>query len=183
MATQQKYTSTAIALHWLMAILLFILFGLGWYMEDLPLGTPERSQFFSLHKSIGLTVALLAVIRLCWRYSHAPPELPEYVSGVKRRLATWTHNLLYIAIIVQPLSGYISSSFSGYKTKLWGVPLPHWGWKSPPLNELFTSVHAASSIVLICLILLHIAGAVVHIYRGEKELVRRMMPGGGKDGQ
>jgi len=174
---QERYSSTAIILHWLMAILLLTLFGLGWYMVDLPKGSDERSWFFALHKSIGLTMALLALIRVIWRFTHAPPDLPESVSQFKQRLAGLTHGLLYMAMIIQPLSGYISSSFSGYKTKIWGVALPHWGWKAPALNELFTDIHVASSVVLLCLVILHLSGVAIHIYEGDKHLIRRMLPG------
>ncbi len=178
MATnQERYSLTAIILHWLMAILLLTLFGLGWYMVDLPKGSDERSWFFALHKSIGLTMALLAFIRVAWRFTHVPPDLPETVSKFKQILAGLTHWLLYIAMIVQPLSGYISSSFSGYKTKLWGIPLPHWGWKSPALNELFTDIHVASSVALLCLVIMHLGGVVVHVYEGDKQILRRMTPG------
>lgn len=160
-----------------MAILLLTLFGLGWYMVDLPKGSDERSWFFALHKSIGLTMALLALIRLAWRYTHVPPDLPETVSQFKQQLAGLTHWLLYMAMIIQPLSGYISSSFSGYKTKIWGVALPHWGWKSPSLNELFTDIHVASSVALLCLVIMHLGGVVVHVYEGDKQILRRMIPG------
>ncbi len=174
---QERYSTTAVVLHWVMAILLLTLFGLGWYMVDLPRGSDARSWFFALHKSIGLTMALLVLIRLIWRFTHTPPALPEMVSKFKRKLAKLTHWLLYLAMIIQPLSGYISSSFSGYKTKLWGVPLPHWGWKSPKLNEIFTDIHETSSVVLLCLIILHLCGAAVHLYQGDGHLLRRMMPG------
>lgn len=174
---QERYSNTAIFLHWLMAILLISLFCLGWYMVDLPKGSEERSWYFALHKSIGLTMAFLALIRLVWRSTHVPPPLPESVSQLKRQLAGLTHWLLYVAMIIQPLSGYISSSFSGYKTKIWGFPLPHWGWKSPELNELFTDIHVASSVALLCLVILHLSGVVIHLYEGDKHLLRRMIPG------
>lgn len=177
MVNEQKYNTVAIILHWVMVILIITLFALGWYMEDLPKGSQERSWFFALHKSIGLTTALLALFRLIWRCLHKPPPLPKYISVFKQRIASLTHTLLYVAIFVQPVSGYISSSFSGYKTKFWGLPLPHWGWKAPDLNALFANIHVISSIVLLILILLHLFGVIVHIYQGEKDIVRRMMPG------
>jgi cytochrome b561 len=174
---QEKYSSIAILLHWIMAILLITLFCLGWYMVDLPKGSDERSWFFALHKSIGLTMAFLALIRLTWRTTHAPPPLPETISQFKQQLAGLTHWLLYAAMILQPLSGYISSSFSGYKTKIWGLPLPHWGWKSSVLNEIFTDIHVASSVALLCLIVLHLCGVIVHVSAGEMNILRRMIPG------
>ena len=70
--TQPRYSLIAIVLHWAMALLIFTMFGLGWYMVDLPDG-PHKSWYFALHKSIGLTVAMLAVLRLTWRLTHRPP--------------------------------------------------------------------------------------------------------------
>ena len=176
MTDQERSSRTAMFLHWVMAILLITLFGLGWYMVDLPKGSDERSWFFALHKSIGLTMALLALIRLAWRFTHAPPALPEFITGFKRQLAGLIHWLLYLAMFIQPVSGYISSSFSGYKTKIWGLPLPHWGWKSPVLNEIFTDIHVASSVTLLCLIVIHLGGVLIHVCGGEVSILRRMIP-------
>jgi cytochrome b561 len=171
-----RYGNFAIFLHWLMVILICILFGLGWYMVDLPKGSDERSWFFALHKSVGLTTALIAFIRLGWRYFIKPPALPAHIPQWERRLAEGTHVVLYIFMVVQPVSGYISSSFSGYSTKFWGIPLPTWGWKDPVLNELFTNVHVASSIVLLSFILLHLAGAMYHAVSARDEILKRMLP-------
>jgi len=77
---QERYSATAMFLHWVMTILVITLFCLGWYMVDLPKGSDERSWFFALHKSIGLSMALLALIRLVWRFTHVPPALPESIT-------------------------------------------------------------------------------------------------------
>ena len=173
----EKYTNFAIFLHWLMFIIIFTMFGLGWYMVDLPKGSDERTWFFALHKSIGLTLALLVVIRLGWRIFHKPPPLPGYLVAWKQNLAHFTHNFLYLFMFLQPISGYISSSFSGYKTKFWGIPLPHWGWKDPALNELFTGIHEISAIALMCFIILHVLGVVYHVVNSELAILQRMLPG------
>ena len=171
-----KYTGVAMLLHWLMTLLIFILFGLGWYMTELPKGSPERTWFFALHKSVGLTTALLVVVRVIWRLQHTPPALPEMIAHWKRRMAEATHHLLYLLMFVQPVSGYISSSFSGHSTRFWGIPLPDWGWKDQALNELFTSIHVASSMALLSLIILHILGALHHGMTAEESVLRRMLP-------
>ena len=141
----QRYSSTAVIIHWLMAVMIIIMIALGIYMVDLPKGSDERSWFFALHKSIGLTLALLAIIRLSWKMKSRPPVLPDYIPSKQKILAMTTHNLLYVLMFVQPVSGYISSSFSGYKTIFWGIALPYWGWKDPVLNELFTDIHKISA--------------------------------------
>jgi cytochrome b561 len=170
-----RYSSVAIILHWLIAFLVLLLLGLGWYMADLPKG-PDRSWYFALHKSLGLTVLMLMILRVAWRLSHTPPALPESLPLWRRQLAQGSHQLFYVLLFLQPLSGYVSSSFSGYKTKYFGFPLPHWGWKQPVLNDILTNLHVATSVVLVSLIVLHLAGALQHLFNREDKLFRRMLP-------
>lgn len=176
MKNPDRYDGVAMLLHWLMFILILILFMLGWYMVDLPKESPERTYFFALHKSIGLTLAVLLFVRIAWRWEHTPPALPESLAAWQRRLAEATHYLLYFFMLLQPVSGYVSSSFSGYPTRLWGVLLPQWGWKSPGLNELFTEVHETSSLALLCLIILHVCGALAHLVGAHENVLTRMLP-------
>lgn len=143
-------------------------------MADLPKGSDERTWFFALHKSIGLTLALLAIFRLSWKLISKSPALPDYIAAGQKKLAIATHHLLYVLMFIQPLSGYISSSFSGYKTKFWGIALPQWGWKAPALNELFTEIHEISAFCLIALLCLHISGVVYHLHKKQPELIKRM---------
>ena len=125
----KRYNTVAVIIHWIMAILLICMFILGIYMVDLPKGSDERSWFFALHKSMGLTLALLVLVRLFWKLISESLPLPDDVTPIQKMAAVSTHHLLYLMMFVQPITGYISSSFSGYKTKFWGIPLPHWGWK------------------------------------------------------
>ena len=95
-------------------------------MEGLPKG-PDWSAYFSLHKSVGLTVFLLAALRLVWRATHPPPPLPASMPRWQSLLARGNHEFLYALIFLQPVSGYLSSSFSGYRTSFFGFPLPSLG--------------------------------------------------------
>lgn len=171
----EKYTRTAMLLHWVTALLVFSLLVIGWYMVDLPKG-PDRSHYFSLHKSLGLTVLALLCMRIAWRLRHPPPGLPGAIPGWQRGLARVVHLGFYVLLVVQPLSGYLSSSFSGYATRWFGIPLPQWGWRDAPLNELFTEVHVFSSIALVLLIATHVLGVLTHVLAGQWGLVRRMWP-------
>lgn len=170
----QRYNSTAIIIHWLMAILIIGMIILGLYMTGLEKGSAERSWFFALHKSIGLTLALLAIIRLVWKLITPSPALPDSIAPFQRKMATATHHLLYLMLFLQPISGYISSSYSGYKTKFWGIPLPHWGSKQPELNEFYTQIHEISAYCLIVLLCLHVAGVIYHIHHKQTDLFKRM---------
>jgi len=175
-SNHERYSLVAILLHWVMVALIAVLFGLGWYMVDLPKG-PDKGWYVALHKSIGITLFLLAIIRLRWRQTHSPPPLPLSMPSGQRRLANFTHQALYVLMFVQPLSGYLSSSFSGYTTSyFWLVPLPQWGWKEPVINELFTDIHEASSLALLFLIGVHVAGALLHALTPGDKLLRRMLP-------
>lgn len=178
---EDRYDAISMLLHWLTAALLCVMFGLGWYMVDLPKGSPERTWFFALHKSMGLTTALVVLLRLGWRAAQAAPPLPESILAWQRKLAKATHFLLYVFLVVQPLSGYLSASFTSYRTRWWGVPLPQWGWQDAALNELFTDIHEASSVALICLIILHVCGALVHLV-GPDPVKFRMLPRFGRPG-
>lgn len=186
MSTQEKspsrYDAISILLHWLMAALILVLFLLGWYMVDLPKGSDERSYFFGLHKSIGLTVAALLVIRLAWRVRAVPIGPAPGLAPWQERLAAIAHRLLYALMILQPASGYISSSFAGYPTRFWGITLPQWAAKDPELNQFFTNVHEASSVALAALILLHVCGALWHLTGRHPSVLPRMWPGGNDGG-
>lgn len=170
-----RYTLTAIALHWSIAALVFALFAIGWTMVDLPRG-PGRSFNFALHKSLGLTVFTLALMRVVWRFFHQPPPYPQAMSGWRITAARSAHLLFYVVLFLQPVSGYLSSSFSGYKTRLFGVALPHWGWRDPPLNEFFTEIHVMSSVLFAILIVAHVLGALSHVFTREDHVFRRILP-------
>jgi cytochrome b561 len=173
--SKNRYTLVAMALHWLIAMLIFALFAIGWYMVDLPRG-PDRSANFALHKSIGLTVLLLAVVRIWWRFFHRPPLHDRAVPAWRVAAARITHLLFYVLLFLQPVSGYLSSSFSGYQTKVFGVPLPHWGWHDSPLNELFTEIHIMSSVLFVVFIGIHICGAISHGFSRSDGVLRRIIP-------
>ena len=171
----ERYPLLSIIFHWATAVLIIALFAIGWSMVDLPRG-PERSATFALHKSLGLTVLLLSVFRVFWRWRFPAPAYGQDVARWKIRVARIVHALFYVALFLQPISGYISSSFSGYKTKWFGLPLPHWGYRDPPLNEFFTEIHVATSLILATLIALHIGGALSHLLVRDG-LFSRMWPG------
>lgn len=174
-ARTDRYNLVAITLHWLIAALIFALFGLGWYMGALPDG-PERSWYIALHKSIGLTVFGLVVVRLIWRLTHRPPSLPKSVPPWERKAAALNHYVLYVAMFIQPISGYLSSSFSGYKTRYFGIPLPHWGWKDETLNTFFNTIHVLDSYLLLTLVVIHIAAALRHLLVLRDRVFQRMLP-------
>lgn len=178
----QRYSGVAVFLHWTMALLIAALLAIGWYMVDLPRG-PQRGETFALHKSIGLTVFALLVVRVLWRALHPPPPLPADYPAWRRTAAGVAHLLLYVLLVLQPLTGYLSTSFSGYSTSWFGlIPLPDWGHKNPPLNELFSDLHELCALALVLVVALHTLGALRHLLRPGDRTFRRMWFGGRRSG-
>jgi cytochrome b561 len=174
-AAPGRYTGVAIALHWTVAALLVAQVAWGWWMQEIPKQpVGPRVDAFNLHKSVGVAILALMLVRLGWRLGHPPPPLA--LPAWEARLARAVHALLYVALVVQPLTGYLGSVFSGYPVKLFGLVMPAWGWKDEGIKELMSAAHLANSFVLVALVALHVAGAVKHAWDGSG-VMRRMLPG------
>ena len=168
-----RYTRIAVASHWFTVVLVCTMFILGWYMVELPPGS-SRGFYFSLHKSLGILTFLLIIFRLAWRIMRPPPGRPPEIGDFRGILADVVHKAFYFVLVLQPITGYLSSSFSGYKTNFFSVPLPYWGWSDPPLNEFFTQLHVVFSTFLVFLIIMHLMGVVLHVIEGHGHLLKRM---------
>lgn len=174
--SDERYTTVAIVLHWLIAAMVIFTFAWGWWMQTLPKAPPGlRADAFNVHKSIGLTILALMIVRLVWRALHAPPPLPSMPTW-QARLATSTHVLLYAALIVMPVAGYIGSVFSGYPVKYFGMTLPAWGFKSDAIKSAMSTLHLATSWVIATAVALHVAGSLKHALIERDGSLRRMLP-------
>jgi len=169
-----RYSTTAIVLHWLMAMLIFAAFPLGLYMVDLPL-SPDKLKLYSYHKWIGVSVFLLVAIRLGWRLTHTPPALPDGIAAWQRRASAVVHGLLYLLMIAIPLSGWLMSSAKGFQTVWFGVlPLPDLIGKNRELGELLAEVHEALNFTLLALVILHVGAALKHHFVERQPFLQRM---------
>lgn len=174
----ERYTRTAIVLHWLIAALVTAQFAWGWWMQTVPKQPPGlRADAFNLHKSVGLTILALMALRLAWRLLHRAPPLPP-MPRWQAALARATHGGLYAALLVQPLAGYLGSVFSGYPVKYFGLTLPAWGARHDALKDLLSGVHLTVSWIIATLVVLHVAGAAKHALVDRDGLLRRMGIGG-----
>jgi len=130
----ERYTTTAVALHWMIAVAVVVQFTWGWAMQTIAKQPPGlRADAFNMHKSIGLTILALMVLRALWRWRHPAPPLPP-MPAWQARLAQITHVTLYVALFVMPIAGYLGSVFSGYPVKYFGMTLPAWGTKSEAIK-------------------------------------------------
>jgi cytochrome b561 len=169
-----RYTGVAIALHWVTAALVVAQIAWGWWMQEIPKQpVGPRVDAFNLHKSLGLTLLALTLVRLGWRLAHPPPPLPP-LPAWQALTAKVTHFLLYALLIVQPLAGYLGSVWSGYPVRFYGTTLPAWGAKDAALKELCSVVHLWGGVALTALIALHVAGALAHALIHRNGIVARM---------
>jgi cytochrome b561 len=176
----KRYSATAIALHWLMAIGLIGLFAFGLYMADLPF-SPSKLQFLSWHKWAGITLFMLAIARLAWRIAHRPPALPEHMSRGEQLVAHAGHGLLYLLMLAIPLSGWLMSSAKGVQTVYFGVlPIPDLLQKNKELGTLLQTVHWGLNMLLAAIVIGHVAAALKHHYIDKDDVLTRMLPEHGK---
>lgn len=174
MSDSERYTRTAIVLHWAVALLAFAQFAWGWWMQGIakiPQG--PRVDAFNLHKSVGLTILMLMLLRTLWRLTHRPPPLPAMPLW-QSRLAHGSHFVMYAALITLPLAGYLGSVFSGYPVKYFGWTLPAWGGKHPELKDVMSAVHLWAGWILAAVVSLHVAGALKHALIERDGLLARI---------
>ena len=172
-----RYTNTAKALHWVMAILLFGLLALGFYMHDLPL-SPEKLKLYSWHKWAGVTAFLLVLFRLAWRAGHQPPALPDSLPEDLQKAVHAGHFLLYALMIAIPLSGWLMSSAKGFQTVWFGIlPIPDLIGKNKEAGDILQNVHVSLNFFFVVVIAGHVGAALKHHFIDRDDILTRMLPG------
>jgi cytochrome b561 len=176
MSPAARYTTPAIALHWLLALMIVGTFSVGAFMADLPF-SPLRLKLINWHKWAGVTILALSALRLLWRLSHRPPpDLP--MPAWQRRAAHAAHRALYVLFFAVPLAGWAYSSAAGFPVVLYGVlPLPDFVPVSRAWAELLKELHGTLAWGLAGLVTLHVAGALKHQLMDHDTLMQRMWPG------
>jgi len=177
----QRYTDTAIALHWLLAAALATSFAVGTFMSDLP-ASPLKLRLFNWHKWAGITILALSALRLLWRLTHRPPaEVP--MPAWQRVVAHALHRLLYALFFVVPLAGWAYTSAAGFPVVLFGVlPLPDFVPADRALAETLKPLHGLLADALALLVIVHVAAALKHHLVDADGLLGRMWPVGLGDG-
>ncbi len=176
----ERYSRTAIVLHWLMALGIFAAIGVGLTMKQAHLPPLRLFQLFQLHKSLGVTLLLLAVLRLVWRLTHRPPALPEAMPALERKAAEAGHGLIYLLLFALPLSGWalVSASPLNIPTVLYGaIPWPHLpGFAEladrKAAETLLKTLHDAMAFAFIAVLAGHIGAALRHALKGDVPLGR-----------
>lgn len=171
-----RYPKSTRVLHWLMALMFFGLIAIGTTMGDIPREDPLRSTLFGWHKATGFIFLCLAFIRVAMLAFVKAPALPAAFSNTERKLTKGTKHLLYLGLVLVPLSGWGMSNFNGYAIKLGDFAVPLIFGKHEGLAHLFHEIHEVAPWVLLALVVAHLTAVIYHkLEGGEKDILRRML--------
>ncbi|MBT4837963.1 MAG: cytochrome b [Methylococcales bacterium] len=171
-----RYGSVTVFLHWSIVILFIILVSIGLWMDYLPKGD-DKWWWYGVHKSFGLTVFVLIVIRIFWRSSNPTPNMPENMLKIEVFLAKAVHALLYAIMLIMPISGYIDSCAGDYHLAFFDLfEIPKIFDKNEALEEISVMVHHYTAILLGVAVSLHIVGALKHHFIVKDDTLLRMLP-------
>jgi cytochrome b561 len=169
------YSATAKTFHWLMVIVIFTTIPIGISLERLPEGSFQNTMF-DVHRSLGAVILFLALLRLANRLVRGTPRPDRSLAPHERILSGLVHKTLYLLMIVVPLLGWAATSAYGAPvTVFWLFELPPLLAKNQGLATTLFTVHKVAALTMGGLILLHIAGALMHAFRRDG-VVSRMLP-------
>ena len=184
MTLPQRYTTTAIVFHWLVALLIVTNVGLAWTWPNVA--DEAVRPLINNHKTIGITLLALVTMRLLWRLTHRPPAFPAHLQTWEGRLAHAVHIALYLVMFAMPLSGWIMDS--AYKDaashpNLWfglfewpriGAIMALDPATKKTVHDFFGQTHETAALILYVLVFLHIAGALKHQFLDKDRELARM---------
>jgi cytochrome b561 len=171
-----RWGVVAQTLHWSIALLVIALALVGLLMQEMP-NSPDKLKVYALHKSVGLTVLLLVVLRLAWRLFNRRPLHPPHMPAWQRRLAASTHGLLYVLLFAMPLSGWLYNSASNFPLRWFNlVRIPALVEPDRELKALALTLHSGGFYVLAVLFAVHLAGALKHHYLDRDRTLVAMLP-------
>ncbi|MDB5358912.1 MAG: cytochrome [Rhodospirillales bacterium] len=182
---RSRYDAVAIILHWVIALGILVLIAMGLAMTHLGLAPMAKFQLYQLHKSIGITVLLAVLLRVLWRLTHKAPPLPA-MPPLEKAAAESTHGLLYLLMLIIPLSGWALVSVSPFNlpTVLYGlVPWPHLPVFSgladkAGVEAVVKFIHGKLAWVLTGMAVLHAGAALRHHFILRDGILGRMLPFG-----
>lgn len=176
-----RYNGVAMALHWLMAFFIISLLIIGKVMVDLPKDDPDKFALYQSHKSVGLTILVLTVLRIIWRVMHKSPTLPAHMPRWEQIAAKSTQGILYLMMIAIPLSGWAiaSTSSSGIPTLWFGlfeVPMLPCLSGDHDAHEIAEETHELLGNITILLLILHVVAALKHHFWDKDDVLKSMIP-------
>jgi cytochrome b561 len=176
----ENYNALQIGLHWLVALLIVSAFALVWTFNNTPLAPDTfklKLQLIAWHKWAGISVMLLFVIRLAYKFIRGTPAIDPNLAPIERKMAVGVHHLLYLLMLVLPLVGWMLSSSKGYPVMLYGVwQMPDLVAKDEALSHTLKEIHELLAYGLLVLVGLHVAGALKHYFIDKDGTLARMLP-------
>lgn len=174
--TTQRWGVIAQTFHWVIVALLIVQVTLAEMADDLPAGV-RKLTLLARHKSVGITILGLVILRLVWRAVNEHPPLPGNLKPYELKLARLTHLALYVLLFAMPLSGWTMSSARGFPVSWFGfLQLPDLVPKSRPLYDALLLTHQTLAWFLFAVVALHVAGALKHHFIHRDDVLRRMLP-------
>ncbi|HEX3847191.1 MAG TPA: cytochrome b [Steroidobacteraceae bacterium] len=171
-----RYGAVAQSLHWIIAALIVVQFTLAYSADDLPLGA-HKLALLARHKSFGMTILMLAIVRVAWRAGHRPPDLPAGMSAIERFAARGTHVALYVLIFIMPLTGWTMSSAKNYSVSWFGLfTWPNLIGKNEQAFDALRTTHHTLGAILLGVAILHVLAALKHHFWNKDAVLRRMLP-------
>ena len=178
--TPSSYGAVAKFLHWSIVILIIAQYVLAEAAEELPDGI-EKLATISRHKSLGMLVLGLALLRILWKLVSKGQPSPVPMPALQRAAAAAGHGLLYLLVLAQPISGWMMSSAANYPVSWFGLlQLPNLVMPSEALKEVLEEVHEGLFVALLCLAGVHVLAALKHQFVDRDGLITRMLPWGGR---
>jgi cytochrome b561 len=174
--TTRRWGALAQLFHWLIVALVIVQVTLAEMADDLP-NDVRKLTLLARHKSFGITILMLVILRLAWRAANPHPPLPDNLKPYERKLAHFSHAALYTLLFAIPLSGWTMSSARGFPVSWFGFfQLPDLVPKSRPLYDFLLGTHVSLVCVLGAVVALHIAGALKHHFVHKDDVLKRMLP-------
>ena len=172
-SAQWRYGMPAIVLHWVLALLIVFMAGLGWYMMTVE-HEPGGEWYIDLHKSVGLIVLTLVLLRVLWRMAHKPEPLPAALPSWQIVLSRWTEGLLYACMLAMPITGLLGSMYSKAGLAFFGAALPVGVTPARDMSKLFFNIHSFTIWILTALVVLHALGGLKHLLVDKDRVFQRM---------
>jgi cytochrome b561 len=177
--TDLSWGAPAKLLHWAVAVLVFAQIALGWAAVSWRL-SPTKLDLFVWHKSTGMLILALMVVRVAWRLGNVAPSLPADMSSLERRGAHASHLLLYLLLVALPLTGWIVNSAANVPFRIfWLLPLPAIAAPDKAVADAAARAHYLLFVALSLLLAVHIGAALRHHFAKRNDVLVRMLPGRG----
>jgi cytochrome b561 len=174
--TTSRWGGVSKTFHWLIVALIITQFVLISLADRLPLGGAKVAMF-ARHKSVGITILMLAVVRLVWRWLNPIPRIPDTLKPYERALAHFSHVTLYVLLFAMPLSGWMMSSARNFPVSWFNLfQLPDLVEPNRQLYNLFHETHEMLAAALVVVAGLHVLGALKHHFILKDDVLRRMLP-------